>query len=119
MAKTYNINCNNNKNNYLIKKFINKTGKKHPNNKCRQLIHLIGVSTLKEERIFILFLLLKKNNQKRKKLRKEFIMQIGSEQQPSYWLFLSIASSTLSMLVDLNQMMCLKSNRKKMESLNA
>lgn len=67
MEKTYNINSNNNKNNYLIKKFINKTGKKHPNNKCRQLIHLTGVSTLKEERTSILFLLPKKKNQKRKK----------------------------------------------------
>jgi len=50
MEKTYNINCNNNKNNYLIKKFINKTGKKHPNNKCHQLIHQTGVSMPKEDK---------------------------------------------------------------------
>jgi hypothetical protein len=93
MDKTYNNYLDNNKIINLIKKFINKIGKKHPinNNKCRQTTHQIGVSKLKVE-MSILSLRYKKNNKKNKNQKKEFITQIGLEHQLSCWLSLSIAS---------------------------
>jgi len=113
-ALTYNNNCNNNKNNYLIKKFINKIGKKHPRIICHLVIHQTGVSRLKEERLTH-FLQHRKNRKRKKNQRKEFIMQIGSEQQPLFWSSLSTASSTLLTQVVSIQMMCRRFNKKRME----